>query len=196
MPNPAFLTALYTLLFVVVLTVLTYLLVGRGNVGRIMLGLRTEWRVLRDPDFAKQIAPLMGEAKKDAGPPRPSGAPLRLLSLLQREGRLLDFLLEDIQGYDDAQVAAAVRNIHNKCQAALREHLVLQPVLKQEEGATVDVPAGFDPSTIRLTGNVTGQPPFHGALRHHGWRVKELRLSAPIEGQDEFVVAPAEVELP
>src|SRR5262245_16439478 len=29
-------------------------------------------------------------------PAKPSGAPLRMLALLQREGRLLDFLMEDI----------------------------------------------------------------------------------------------------
>ena len=58
------------------------------------------------------------------------------------------------------------------------------------------VPAGFDPSAIRLTGNVTGQPPFQGTLQHHGWRVKEIKLAPPPEGQDQFIVQPAEVELP
>src|SRR5262249_55676625 len=129
-------------------------------------------------------------------PPKPSGAPLRLLTLLQREGRLLDFLMENVKAYTDEQIGAAVRDIHEKCQAALREHLVLQPVLSQPEGETVDVTSGFDPSAIRLTGNVTGQPPFRGTLRHPGWRVREIKLAPPPEGQDEFIVAPAEVELP
>jgi hypothetical protein len=48
---------------------------------------------------------------------------------------------------------------------------------------------------VRLTGNVTGQPPFTGTLQHHGWRVKEIRLAPPAAGQDEFVLTPAEVEL-
>jgi hypothetical protein len=116
--------------------------------------------------------------------------------LLQREGRLLDFLLENIQAYPDEQIGAAVRDIHRQAQAALKEHLVLEPVLSQSEGAAVEVPAGFDPSAVRLTGNVTGQPPFKGTLQHHGWRVKEIKLAAPPEGQDEFVLMPAEVELP
>jgi hypothetical protein len=68
--------------------------------------------------------------------------------------------------------------------------------MSQAEGDDVTVPAGFDPSAIRLTGNVTGQPPFNGKLQHRGWRVKELKLAAPPEGQDEFVLMPAEVELP
>jgi hypothetical protein len=118
------------------------------------------------------------------------------LALLQREGRLLDFLLEDIQSYSEAQIGAAVRDIHRQCRVALKEHLDLQPVLSQQEGSTVEIPSGFDPSAVRLTGNVTGQPPFRGTLQHHGWRVKEIKLAPPPEGQDEFVLMPAEVELP
>jgi hypothetical protein len=128
-------------------------------------------------------------------PVKPDARPVRLLALLQREGRLLDFLLEDIQGASDDQLGAGVREIHRKCQAAVKEHLALEPVLTQAEGSNVEVPAGFDPSAIRLTGNVTGQPPFRGTLQHHGWRVKEIKLAPPPEGQDEMVLMPAEVEL-
>jgi hypothetical protein len=133
---------------------------------------------------------------KPVEPPKPSGAPLRLLTLLQREGRLLDFLMEDMQTYSDAQIGAAVRDIHRTCRKALQEHLVLEPVLPEAEGAEVTVPTGFDPSAVRLMGNVTGQPPFRGALRHHGWRVRAINLAPPPVGQDEFIVQPAEVELP
>jgi len=142
---------------------------------------------------AKQPAAV--EPEKLVGPPKQSGAPLRLLALLQREGRLLDFLMEDVQNYTDAQIGSAVRDIHRTCRKALQDHLVLEPVLKDAEGSEVTVPAGFDPSAVRLTGNVTGQPPFRGALRHHGWRVRELKLAPPPSGQDEFVLQPAEVEL-
>lgn len=135
------------------------------------------------------------ELAKPKAPVKRSGAPVRLLALLQREGRLLDFLLEDIDGYPDAQVGTAVRDIHRGCQKALREHLTLEPILGGQEGEAVTVPAGFDPSAVRLTGNVTGQPPFRGTLNHHGWRVKEMKLGDPPAGQDEFVVAPAEVHL-
>jgi hypothetical protein len=173
-----------------------YLFAGDFNFRRMRQALRVDWRTLRDPDFAARIEPLLTPSQATAGPAKPSGAPLRLLTLLQREGRLLDFLLEDIQSYSDDQVAAAVRDIHRQCQAALREHLDLQPVLPQEEGASIEVTSGFDPSAIRLTGNVTGLPPFRGALRHHGWRVRDIKLAPPPEGQDEFIVMPAEVELP
>jgi hypothetical protein len=158
--------------------------------GRFGLG----WRVMRDPALAEKVQLLL--APPPEKPKKPSGVPVRVLALLQREGRLLDFLLEDIKDYPDPQVGAAVRDIHRQCQAALKEHIVLEPVMRQEEGSPVEVPAGFDPSAIRLTGNVTGQPPFKGTLRHHGWRVKEMKLPSPPEGQDELVLMPAEVELP
>ncbi len=148
------------------------------------------------------VLSLLLRGRKPAPPPEPpkpakrSAEPLRLLALLQREGRVLDFFLEDISAASDEQVGAGVRELHRKAQAALKEHLTLEPVLSQEEGATVEVPPGFDPSAVRLTGNVTGQPPFRGTLQHHGWRVKDYHLPAPPEGQDPFVIAPAEVDLP
>jgi hypothetical protein len=179
-----------------VFVLLQYLVFSRGDFKRIRLAIRSEMRVLRDAEFAGRVEKILTEQPKPPEPAKPSGVPLRLLALLQREGRLLDFLLEDIQNYPDTQIGAAVRDIHRQCQAALREHLVLQPVLPQSEGANVEVPTGFDPSAIRLTGNVTGQPPFRGTLQHHGWRVKEFKLAPPPQGQDEFVLMPAEVELP
>ncbi|MFN4259199.1 MAG: DUF2760 domain-containing protein [Gemmataceae bacterium] len=183
-----------TILGVIVARGILALILSGGDVQRIRLAVQASWRLLRDPEFGAKVLPLLEPTA--AKPAKPSGAPLRLLALLQREGRLLDFLLEDVQAYGDEQIGAAARDIHRQCQAALREHLVLEPVLDQEEGATVTVPVGFDPSAIRVVGNVTGEPPFQGTLRHHGWRVREIKLAPPPEGQDEFVVMPAEVELP
>jgi hypothetical protein len=191
------LIVLLTIAGVIVLRLIVVFLLAGGDMRRIGLTIRSSWRILRNPAFAAQVEPLLAPpAPKEDKPVKPSGAPLRLLALLQREGRLLDFLLEDIQAYPDAQIGAAVRDIHRQCHAAVKEHLVLEPVLPQGEGASVEVPPGFDPSAIRLTGNVTGQPPFRGTLQHHGWRVKDLKLTPPPAGQDEFVLQPAEVELP
>ena len=108
---------------------------------------------------------------------------------------MLDFLLEDISGATDDQVGAGVRELHRKAQGAVKEHLTLEPVLPQEEGASVEVPPGFDPSAIQVIGNVTGSPPYRGVLRHHGWRINGYNLPAGPEGRDELVVAPAEVEV-
>lgn len=177
------------------LFVLTLVSAG-GDTARLGTAFRAFGRTLRDREFADKVADLLTPPPpRPATPPKPSGVPLRFLALLQREGRLVDFLLEDIQGYPDAQIGAAVRDIHRQCQAALKEHLALQPVLPQAEGSPVEVPAGFDPSAVRLTGNVTGQPPFRGTLQHHGWRVTEIKLAPPPEGQDELVLMPAEVEI-
>jgi hypothetical protein len=170
-----------------------YLRVG-GDFKSYRMGQEIAARMKRDPEFATKIEAALAPPKPPE-PLKPSGEPLRLLSLLQREGRLLDFLLEDIQAATDEQIGAGVREIHRGCRKALTEHLVLEPVLPGQEGSEVEVPPGFTPSAIVLTGNVTGQPPFRGTLRHPGWRVKEIKLAKPAEGQDEFVVQPAEVEL-
>jgi hypothetical protein len=176
--------------------VLVGFVLAGGNGGRLQLGLRVLMRTLTDEAFAEKVQPLLAPPK----PVKPSGAPLRLLTLMQREGRLIDFILEDVQQYppeQNAQIGAAVRDIHKGCQKVLREHLVLEPVMgNAREGETVEVPAGFDPANIRLVGNVTGSPPFKGTLQHHGWRVREIKLAEPAEGQDEFVLQPAEVEIP
>jgi hypothetical protein len=115
---------------------------------------------------------------------------------LQRDSRLLDFFMDDINAAPDDQIVAFVKKMHPVCQTSLKDHLVLEPIMAQTEGDTVDVAAGFDPSAIRLLGNVTGQPPFRGTLQHPGWRVTEIKLAPPPAGQDEFIVQPAEVYLP
>jgi hypothetical protein len=186
---------LITVAALVALRLLLLLVLSGGSVERIKLAVRTSFRTLRNPVFAEKARALL-EPPPPPPPPKPSGAPLRLLALLQREGRLIDFLLEDLTQADGEQVVAAVRDIQPKCQRALKEHLALEPVLPQREGDSVEVPPGFDPSAIRLTGNVTGQPPFRGTLLHQGWRVQEIKLAPPPEGQDEFVLQPAEVDLP
>lgn len=186
---------LATVVVLIALRLLMVFILAGGDVARIKIAIRASLRILRDKDFASKIEPLLAPPEP-AKAPKVSGVPLRMLALLQREGRLVDFLLEDIDAYSNDQVGAAVRDIHRHCQHALEEHLILEPVLPHAEGDTVEVPAGFDPSAVQLTGNVTGQPPFRGALRHHGWRAKEIKLAPLPEGQDDLVLHPAEVELP
>ncbi len=150
---------------------------------------------LPEPDPVPALPPPEPEkhVKSDA---ERFGPAIQVLSLLQQEGRLLDFLMEDIEAYDDDQIGAAVRNIHRDCRKVLQEHLGLEAVLDQEEESSVTVEQGFDPSRIRLMGNVTGEPPFSGVLRHHGWRASNVKIAEIPEGHDATVIAPAEVELP
>ena len=156
---------------------------------RLWLALRAFWKTLTEPEFAARVAPLFR--------PVSDGPDLRVLAVLQRDGRLIDFLEEDIDGYADAQVGAAVRDIHKGCRKALREYLKLEPVLSGAEEDQVTVPADFDPAAVRLIGNVNGSPPFRGVLKHHGWRARANPLPALLATKDDAtVLSPAEVEIP
>ncbi len=187
-------TVLITLAAAAAVIIVIIVLMAGGDFGRIGLAFRAWLTALRDPAIAPKLRALLTPSTNESG--KPSGEPVRMLALLQREGRLIDFLMEDIRGATPEQIVAAVRDIHPQCQATLKKHAVLAPVLPQQEGDSVEVPIGFDPSAIRLVGNVTGEPPFKGTLQHSGWRVKELRLPPMPEGQDQLVMMPAEVELP
>jgi hypothetical protein len=121
---------------------------------------------------------------------------VQMLALLQRDGRLIDFLTENIAPYPDAQLGAAVRRIHETCRQVLDRYVKLESILNSEEDQPVTVQAGFDPAAIKLVGDVRGEPPIRGVLRHKGWRVKEINLPSLPEGGARMVVAPAEVEVP
>jgi len=120
---------------------------------------------------------------------------VQMLALLQRDGRLVDFLEEDISAYPDGQLGAAVRSIHSSCRQVLDRYIKLEPVLSSEEEHPVTVPAGFDPAAIKLVGSVSGQPPIRGLLRHRGWRVSQVTLPSLPQGSGRAIVAPAEIEV-
>jgi hypothetical protein len=174
------------------------------------------FRVLFDGSFASRAwaagnAPALPAADAEALLPPPSPPPastvaptvasppvraLQLLSLLQREGRLVDFLQQDITTFPDADVGAAARVVHDGCRKALRAHATIEPVRTEDEGARVILNEGFAPDEVKLTGRVGGQPPYAGVLRHRGWRATRLDLPQIMAGYDARVLAPAEVELP
>lgn len=120
---------------------------------------------------------------------------LHLLSVFQREGRLLDFFSEDLDSYEDAQIGSAVRSIHKNCRNVIKKNLVAKPVIDRDEDKEVTVEQGFDPGAVKLTGNVTGEPPFKGILRHKGWRVMKLELPTLSGTGDSSIITPAEVEI-
>ncbi len=141
-------------------------------------------------------AALPKEAPKPAPAPSSEASAIQILSILQRKGRLIDFLQEDLSVYQDAQIGAAVRNIHEGCKQALAEYVDLEPIFTEEEGSAITVEPGFDAHAIRLTGNIVGNPPFKGALRHRGWRVARVDLPKQTPAQQkERIVAAAEVEV-
>src|SRR5579862_9532627 len=121
-----------------------------GTWNRFVLALQSFWRVLTDPEFAGRVEPLFSTA--------PTGPDLRVLAVLQRDGRLVDFLEEDIDPYTDAQIGAAVRDIHRGCRKSLHEYLTIEPIIAGAEEQSVTVPTDFDPAAVRLVGNVNGSP--------------------------------------
>jgi hypothetical protein len=125
----------------------------------------------------------------------PEAGALLLLSILQRDGRLIDFIHEDVAGFPDADVGAAARIVHAGCKKALSQYFTFQPVRAESEGAAVTVDKGFDPAQVRLAGNVSGEPPFKGKLAHAGWKATDVRLPERPPSIDGRVVAPAEVEI-
>jgi hypothetical protein len=153
------------------------------------MAFRALWRILTDAGFAARVEPLFSRA--------PTGPDLRVLAVLQRDGRLVDFLEEEIDGYSDAQIGAAVRDIHRGCRKALHDYLTISHVIESPEEQPVTIPADFDPAAIRLVGNVNRSPPFQGILKHHGWRVSSVQLPVlPVPRDDRSVLSPAEVEIP
>ena len=171
---------------------------------RLGLAFGVFFRTLFDAGFAASVIKLTTGIEADSKEPStdvpvlhetdPDSA-LQLLGLFQQEGRLVDFLEEDVAQYSDAEIGAAVRVVHEGCRKALHEHLTLQPIREEPEGARITLEQGFDASALRPTGNLVGEPPFTGTLAHRGWRATEVRLPKLAEGHDVHVLAPAEVEL-
>lgn len=173
---------------------------------RIWLAWVTYFRILFDGHFAARVqqaekstpAPLPAAppSERPALPKPPDSTPaLQLLAILQREGRLVDFLQQDVTSFSDADVGAAARVVHEGCRKALRAHAELTTIRSEDEGAEVTLAEGFNASEVKLIGSVQGTGPFKGKLVHRGWRVSSLKLPAAMQSHDASVVAPAEVEL-
>jgi hypothetical protein len=174
--------------------------------GRISLA----WQVLTNGAFAARVSSLLDSppalaapASPKPEPPKPVAPPkslrsdaVTLLAALQREGRLIDFLKEPIETYSDAQVGAAVRDIHRDCGSLLERQFGIRPVLSQTEGSNVTIGADAKNGRIKLTGKIGDDAQASGTLVHHGWLVTKTEV--PVwTGSNEAasVVAPAEVEV-
>ena len=142
-------------------------------------------------------APPASTPKPAAPPPasRPEDGALQLLGILQQEGRILDFFMEDIASYSDDQVGGAVRELHEKTHAALLRHFAPVPVIDAVEGTPV---SASDPTAARAryVGNVpaTGKA-SGGLLRHKGWRASTATLPKVNPKDDLTLLAPPEIEV-
>lgn len=135
------------------------------------------------------------DAVRDARMNRDKRLFVHLFAVLQRKGRLMDFLQEDLSLYEDDQIGASVRSIHENCRKTVDRYLSPKPVMKQTEGEQVEIAAGFDRNAVKLVGNVVGQPPFSGILRHRGWQLHSIRLPDLSDTENPKIIAPAEVEI-
>jgi hypothetical protein len=172
---------------------------------RIPLAISAFWRIIFNPDYAFGVLRLRQgpEAERTEPSAKPAAllqeagpaAALQLLGLLQRDGRFIDFIEEDVTGFSDAEIGAAARVVHEGCRKVMREHFTLEPVRVEPEGARLTLEPGFDAASLRLTGNLVGDPPFNGRLTHKGWIATETRLPKLAVGHDASILAPAEVDL-
>jgi hypothetical protein len=182
-----------------------------ASMGLFLLAALLLWLCLR-VSLARLVrrteAPAAGKGRPRPAPAKPAAEDpdqrrktdqrlfLHLFSALQREGRLMDFLSEDLADYDDDQIGAAVRTIHENCAQTLHQYVAPAPMVAAEEETEITVSPGFDPNAIRLTGNVTGEPPFTGIVRHRGWKAKRVELPTLSGDRDPTIIAPAEIEIP
>jgi len=135
-------------------------------------------------------------ATADSSPQRAEAEVISFLAALQEKGRLVDFLMDDVTSYEDAQVGAAARVVHEGCRAALDEVFTIAPVTESAEGTTISVPAEHRADEYRLTGKLTGQAPFNGTVVHRGWRTTKTKLPQIIVPDGQVpCIAPAEVEV-
>ncbi len=118
-----------------------------------------------------------------------------MLGILQRDSRLIDFLMEDISTYSDDQVGAAVRDLHQQCRDSLNRYLRLVPVIDGVEGSPTKLDTN-NPATVKLLGNVPANgKASSGLLRHKGWKAEKIDLPPLAPGSNASVIAPAEVEI-
>lgn len=163
--------------------------------GRIWLAIRSFFSILFQGRLPDDAAAEPGLARPQPAPVKtgsPADGALQILSILQRDSRLIDFMMEDISGYSDDQIGAAVRGLHDQCRDSLGRYLTLRPVIDGVEG-TFTRPPSTDPAAVKFIGNVPAGTPSGGLLRHKGWRAANINLPPFNSKQD--IVAPAEIEI-
>jgi hypothetical protein len=166
----------------------------------IVMAFRAFFALLFGGRLPEDIVAHLGLAPKAPPPPPPpppvtyeDGA-LQLLGILQREGRILDFFMEDLSPYSDEQIGAAARDVHIKTGEVLSRHFAPQPVIDAVEGSAVSGPP--EGVVVKFVGNVPASGrPKGGVLRHPGWRASRSSLPKLAAKTDLTILAPAEIEV-
>ena len=180
---------------------------GAIELNRIVLAFRAFFSLLFSGELSAEILISLNLSRRSAAAPAKAAAPvpaaptartsdgaLQILAILQRDSRLIDFLMEDVSGYSDDQIGAAVRELHDQCRDAIARYVTLGPVIDGVEGTYAKAP-GQDPNLARFVGNVPAKPPTGGTLRHKGWRATKVELPLLAAKQDATIIAAAEIEI-
>lgn len=162
---------------------------------RLILAIKVFWKAFRNPPAAEMFLLPGKESAKSPPPKEEDSSHLRLLALLQHSGRLVDFLKEEIDSFSDAQVGAAVRQVHSACKDTLEELVTIRPILNSPEGSKITINAGYDATTIRLVGSVPAAPPYVGVVVHPGWQAHKLSMPKQSGTQRGPVLSAAEIEV-
>lgn len=154
--------------------------------------------------FTRKSSPVnLQPAVAEAVKPAPAAIPqnqaqaevVTLLGIFQEKGRFVDFLMEDITPYSDAEVGGVARAVHQGCKATLNEHFHIEPISSEGEGATITVPAGYSADEFRLVGNLSGEAPFTGKIVHKGWKTTSVKLPRVLKTDHLPAIAPAQIEV-
>src|SRR3954463_13982555 len=96
---------------------------------RVKYAFRSFFSILDHSRVPEDVMAALAPGSTAAAPPPPAPTPApavqtpdrstQLLGLLQRDARLLDFLMEDLASYGDAQVGAPARDAHAACRTVL-----------------------------------------------------------------------------
>lgn len=175
------------------------------NAGVILLTLFIAWQSVVASRSRQEPSTPAVQPPPPVAPPRPAkpeptqtGEALILLSLLQEKGRFLDYVTEDITAFNDAQVAAASRVVHQGCSAVIKECLALSPTHEGKEGDRITLDKSSDPNRYRLLGKVPQEPPYQGVVVHRGWQTTKLalpRFTRPVDPTGPNVITPMDVEV-
>jgi hypothetical protein len=171
---------------------------------RIVLAFRSFFSILFGGSLSPEVLTALNLSRRDS---RPAAAPaaaapaiktadgaLQILAIMQRDARLIDFLMEDITSYSDDQIGAAVRELHDQCRDSIARYVTLTPVIDGVEGTFTKAPS-TDPQVVKFVGNVPATPPSGGTLRHKGWRAAKVNLPQVSSKLDATIIAPAEIEI-
>src|ERR1700741_879385 len=104
---------------------------------RVSYAFRSFFSILFGGNLPDDIAQAFGWVRPSIVKPSPATAPaappkalaspadgaVQILGILQRESRLVDFLMEDIAPYSDEQIGAAVRDVQTQAKQALERYM-------------------------------------------------------------------------